>query len=68
MIDSDIDMLCNYLSTKFHLELDKRQDWGEFRERFHRRHLTVHNYGVPDDKYISKNRLCRTNRLARDRR
>lgn len=54
VIDSDIDVLCNYLSTQFHLELNKRQDWEEFRERFYRRHLTVHNYGVPDDKYINK--------------
>jgi|SRR5215217_9308279 hypothetical protein len=45
------------LEKRFHLNLDKRKDWPKFKEFFYRRHIIVHNYGIPDAKYIEKTKF-----------
>jgi hypothetical protein len=54
IIESSIEDLGKRLETKFHLYLNKRDDWPKFKEFFYRRHIVVHNYGYPDPAYIGK--------------
>jgi hypothetical protein len=54
IVDLDIEDLGKRLETRFHLYLNKRDDWTKFKEFFHRRNIIVHNYGVPDATYIEK--------------
>lgn len=53
-LDLEIEDLGKRLETRFHLYLNKRDDWTKFKEFFYRRHIVIHNYGFPDAKYIEK--------------
>jgi hypothetical protein len=53
-IELGIDGFNDYLVRNFKLDLRQNADWGTFKEVFYRRNIVVHNYGIPDSKYISK--------------
>ena len=57
LIGSDIEELNKYMTEIFKLDLSRRRDWTEFKERFYRRNIVVHNYGYPDSVYIAKTSL-----------
>lgn len=59
VVESGIVILNKYLKKRFHLYLDKRDDWRDFKEIFHRRNIVVHNYGVPDTIYIKETKSQR---------
>ena len=56
-VGSGILLLNKYLGNKFDIYLDKRSDWPEFKEIFHRRNIVVHNYGFPDAQYIKQTKF-----------
>lgn len=54
IISKDIEKVNDDLG-KFHLDLrNYPTEWIAFTECFYRRHVIVHNYGIPDEKYILK--------------
>ncbi len=53
-VGSNIEDLGAYLNKPHGLDLKKREDWNQFKEYFYRRHVVVHNYGIPDHKYIER--------------
>jgi len=50
----DIQDLSKYLENTFNLFLKKQKTWDEFKERFYRRHILIHNRGQIDKKYNEK--------------
>ena len=56
IISMGIDEIGNYLKNRFKLDLTKETDWSQFREKFFRRNIIVHNYGYPNEIYNSKTR------------
>ena len=51
----DIDSIDKYISRKWKvIPLSKCHDWKDFRERFYRRNIIIHNEGMPDDNYRHK--------------
>jgi hypothetical protein len=49
-----VDEINTYIKKKFGVELSKFSDWRQFRERFYRRNLIIHNSGEVDETYRSK--------------
>jgi hypothetical protein len=51
VINQDIEEVNQYLEQKFNLDLAKSKYWKEFKERFYRRNVVVHNSGMVDRLY-----------------
>jgi hypothetical protein len=49
-----IDEIDTYIKKKFGIELSKFSNWRQFKERFYRRNLIIHNSGDVDETYRSK--------------
>jgi len=54
LIKDDIDEISKYLKKQFKIDLSKNKDWNQFKERFYRRHIIIHNNLYPDEKYRKK--------------
>lgn len=54
LVERDIEDLGKRLEDRFNFNLNKCDDWTRFKEFFYRRHTVVHNYGVPNAKYLEK--------------
>ncbi len=54
LLGKDIDSINDYLRTHFKLELSKQKEWKQFKERFYRRHILIHNNLYPDNQYRDK--------------
>jgi hypothetical protein len=47
-----IDDISKYLKGKFGIDLQNDSQWEEFRERFYKRNILIHNNGYPNDIYL----------------
>ena len=54
LINSDIEDIFRYLNKQFKIDLTKEKDYVQFKERFYRRHIIIHNNLYPDEQYRSK--------------
>ncbi|PJC49756.1 MAG: hypothetical protein CO032_08295 [Nitrosopumilales archaeon CG_4_9_14_0_2_um_filter_34_16] len=54
LINGDIDEIAAYLKKQFKIDLSSHKDWNQFKERFYRRHILIHNSLKPDKKYRAK--------------
>lgn len=53
-----------YFSKKFKVRLSAHPRWCEFKERFYRRHIIIHRFGEPDQKYLVKTGRKRARELG----
>lgn len=51
VIAQDIDEITKYLKDKFGFDMSSSSKYGEFKERFYRRNIVIHNNCYPDEKY-----------------
>lgn len=54
IVNEDIEAVNEYFKKKFNLDMSKFVDWKEFKERFYRRNIIIHNSGIPNKVYRSK--------------
>lgn len=54
IINEDLDKVAKYFEDKFNLKLAEVSDWSQFKERFYRRNIIVHNSGYPNKLYRQK--------------
>lgn len=54
IINQDIEEVNKYFVDKFNIDLSKFVDWSEFKERFYRRNILIHNSGIPNKLYARK--------------
>lgn len=54
LIAKDVEKIGQHLKDFFKLNLKHKKNWSKFTERFYRRHVIVHNNGIPDDMYRLK--------------
>jgi hypothetical protein len=54
IVNEDIEVVNEYFQKKFNIDMSKFVDWKEFKERFYRRNIIIHNSGVPNKVYRSK--------------
>lgn len=54
VIHEDIDKIDKILQVKFKYFLSKQKNWNQFKERFYRRHILIHNNLYPDEIYREK--------------
>jgi hypothetical protein len=55
ILRSDIEQISQYFFKKFKIDLSKLSaDWNEFKERFYRRNIILHNLGVINKEYRQK--------------
>jgi len=54
IVSEDLDKLAKYFEDKFNLKLAEVSDWSQFKERFYRRNIIVHNSGYPNELYRQK--------------
>jgi len=54
MFYQGIESIDRYFDKKFDLKLSQLANWKEFKERFYRRHILVHNSGVSNEQYRRK--------------
>lgn len=68
LISKDIEKIGQHLQDFFKLNLKHKKNWNEFTERFYRRHVIVHNNGIPDDRYRLKTKQKVVKRLDTDQK
>ncbi len=54
VVNDDIQDVNRYLKGKFHIDLTQLANWSEFKERFYRRNLIIHNSSVVNEAYRAK--------------
>lgn len=54
IINQDIERINNYFETKFNTKLSQFTNWKQFKERFYRRNVIVHNSSIPNQLYRLK--------------
>lgn len=54
LLKNDIYEINEYLVNRFKLDLSKKNNWKQFKERFYRRHILIHNNLRPDEQYRMK--------------
>jgi len=54
IVNEDLDKLAKYFEEKFKLKLAEVSDWSQFKERFYRRNIIVHNSGYTNKLYRQK--------------
>jgi len=54
VVNQDIEEIRNYHRTKLGMEMSDFVDWNEFKERFYRRNIIVHNSSKPNKLYRMK--------------
>src|SRR4030067_1343671 len=50
----DNEKIRQFLKMRFGMEMSKAFNWNEFKERFYRRNLLIHNSGMPNKLYRKK--------------
>lgn len=68
IISKDVEKIGQHLQDFFKLNLKHKKNWNEFTERFYRRHIIVHNNGIPDEKYRLKIKRKIVKRLDTDQK
>jgi len=63
IINEDIETVSQYLEEKFNLKISEFVDWKNFKERFYRRNIILHNLGMPNRLYRLKTGYKGKNRL-----
>ncbi len=54
VVDEDIEYVRKYIKQKFGIEISEFVNWKEFKERFYRRNILIHNSGMPNRLYRLK--------------
>jgi hypothetical protein len=54
VVNEDIEEIKNYIVKKFSIDVSKFVNWNDFKERFYRRNIIVHNSGMPNKLYREK--------------
>lgn len=54
IINQDIEDINKYFTDKFKVKMSVHTEWKEFKERFYRRNIIIHNDGVTNRVYRSK--------------
>lgn len=63
IINEDIETVSQYFEEKFNLKISEFVDWKNFKERFYRRNIILHNLGMPNRLYRLKTGYKGKNRL-----
>lgn len=54
IVNEDIGEISKYFKQRFSLDISSFPQWTEFKERFYRRNVIVHNSGKPNERYRLK--------------
>jgi hypothetical protein len=54
IVNADIEDIKNYFLKKFNINVSEYCNWDDFKERFYRRNIIVHNSGMPNKLYREK--------------
>lgn len=54
IVNEDVEVVRQYINRKFNVDISRFVDWKEFKERFYRRNILVHNSGIPNKTYRLK--------------
>jgi hypothetical protein len=54
IVNEDLDKLARYFEDKFNMRLTELSEWSQFKERFCRRNIIIHNSGYPNKPYRQK--------------
>jgi hypothetical protein len=64
VINQDIEQVKEYFQDKFNINISEYTKWAEFKERFYRRNVLIHNSGMPNALYVKKTGVQTTQRLT----
>lgn len=54
IVNEDIEDIKRYVQRKFGIDISEFVNWSDFKERFYRRNVLVHNSGMPNELYRLK--------------
>lgn len=54
ILNEDLEKVARYLDERFNLQISQIPEWKEFKERFYRRNVIIHNSGFPNRVYREK--------------